>query len=50
MGWSNTCSRFGGLLLVPAIAWAINPDKEDWAGILLPLYWGYSLLWFRASL
>ena len=28
MGWSNTFSRFGGLLLVPAIAWAINPDKD----------------------
>ena len=28
MGWSNTFSRFGALLLVPAIAWAINPDKD----------------------
>ena len=28
MGWSNTWSRLGALLLVPAIAWAINPDQD----------------------
>jgi sugar phosphate permease len=28
MGWSNTISRLGGLLMVPAIAWAIDPDQE----------------------
>jgi len=28
MGWSNTFSRLGALILVPAIAWAINPDKD----------------------
>ena len=28
MGWSNTTSRLGALLLVPAIAWAIDPDQD----------------------
>ena len=28
MGWSNTFSRLGALILVPAIAWAINPAKD----------------------
>ena len=28
MGWSNTVSRLGGLLLVPALAWGIDPDHE----------------------
>ena len=28
MGWSNTWSRLGALLLVPAIAWAINPEQD----------------------
>ena len=27
MGWSNVGSRLGALLLVPAIAWAINPEQ-----------------------
>ena len=26
MGWSNSGSRLGGLLLVPLLAWAIDPD------------------------
>ena len=26
VGWANVCSRLGALLLVPAIAWAIDPD------------------------
>jgi sugar phosphate permease len=28
MGWANVGSRGGALLLVPAIAWAIDPDHE----------------------
>jgi MFS family permease len=28
MGWSNTVSRLGGLLLVPALAFAIDPDQD----------------------
>ncbi len=28
MGWSNTVSRLGGLLLVPALAWAIDPNQD----------------------
>ena len=33
MGWSNTVSRLGGLLLVPALAWGIDPEpsfSEGW--------------------
>ncbi|SUZ78262.1 uncharacterized protein METZ01_LOCUS31116 [marine metagenome] len=26
MGWSNSGSRLGGLLLIPLLAWAIDPD------------------------
>ena len=28
MGWANSSSRLGSLLLVPAIAWAIDPDFD----------------------
>ena len=28
MGWANVCSRGGALLLVPAIAWAIDPEHD----------------------
>jgi sugar phosphate permease len=28
IGWANTIDRLGGLLLVPAIAWAIDPDQD----------------------
>ncbi len=28
VGWSNAGGRFGALLLVPAIAWAIDPDQD----------------------
>ena len=28
MGWANVGSRGGALLLVPAIAWAIDPDHD----------------------
>ena len=28
MGWSNSVSRFGSLLLIPAIAWSIDPDQD----------------------
>ncbi len=28
IGWANVGSRFGALLIVPAIAWAINPDQD----------------------
>ena len=28
MGWSSSVSRLGSLLLIPAIAWAIDPDQE----------------------
>ena len=28
MGWSNSTSRLGSLLLIPAIAWAIDPDFD----------------------
>ena len=33
MGWANVGSRLGALLLVPAIAWAVNPnaDRLGWA-------------------
>ena len=28
MGWSNSVTRLGGLLLIPAMAWAIDPDHD----------------------
>ncbi|MCL0029339.1 MFS transporter [Dehalococcoidia bacterium] len=28
MGWSSSSSRIGSLLIIPAIAWAIDPDHE----------------------
>ena len=28
MGWSNSFTRLGGLLLIPAMAWAIDPDHD----------------------
>ncbi|MDP6549764.1 MAG: MFS transporter [Dehalococcoidia bacterium] len=28
IGWSNAGGRFGALLVVPAIAWAIDPDQD----------------------
>ena len=28
MGWSNSISRLGSLMLIPAIAWAIDPEFE----------------------
>ena len=28
MGWSNSISRFGSLLLIPAIAWSIDPEQD----------------------
>ena len=28
VGWSNVGSRFGALILVPVIAWAVDPDHE----------------------
>ncbi len=28
MGWANVGSRLGALVLVPAIAWAVNPDQD----------------------
>ena len=28
MGWANSSSRLGSLLLIPAIAWAIDPDFD----------------------
>ena len=28
MGWSNVGSRIGALLLVPAIAWAVDPEQQ----------------------
>ena len=28
MGWSNSISRFGSLLLIPAIAWSIDPETD----------------------
>ena len=33
MGWSNSGSRLGGLLLVPVLAWAVDPDhvRLGWA-------------------
>ena len=33
MGWANVGSRLGALLLVPAIAWAVNPEEDrlGWA-------------------
>ncbi len=39
MGWSNTTSRLGALLLVPAIAWAIDPDQDriGWQSTALSL-------------
>ena len=40
MGWSNTWSRLGALLLVPAIAWAINPDQDRLGWELTALFLG----------
>ena len=39
MGWSNTTSRLGALILVPAIAWAIDPDQDriGWQATALSL-------------
>ncbi len=28
IGWANVGSRFGALLIVPAIAWAVDPDQD----------------------
>ena len=28
MGWSSAASRLGSLVLIPAIAWAIDPDQD----------------------
>lgn len=28
MGWSNSVSRLGSLLLIPAIAWSIDPEQD----------------------
>ena len=28
IGWANVGSRFGALLIVPAIAWAVDPDAD----------------------
>ena len=39
MGWANVGSRIGALLLVPAIAWAIDPAQQrlGWQGTALLL-------------
>lgn len=29
MGWSNSIGRLGGLLLIPAIAWGVDPEAEN---------------------
>ena len=29
MGWSNAGSRLGGLLLIPVLAWAIDPSRDQ---------------------
>lgn len=42
MGWANVGSRIGALLLVPAIAWAIDPEQQrlgwQWTALLLGIF------------
>ena len=42
MGWANVGSRIGALLLVPAIAWAIDPEQQrlgwQWTALLLGVF------------
>ena len=40
MGWSNVGSRIGALLLVPAIAWAVDPEQQRWGWQLTALALG----------
>ena len=40
MGWANVGSRIGALLLVPAIAWAIDPDQQRLGWQLTALIFG----------
>ncbi len=44
MGWANVGSRLGALLLVPAIAWAIDPDHDRLGWELTALVLGVSTL------
>ncbi len=44
MGWANVGSRLGALLLVPAIAWAIDPDHDRLGWELTALVLGMSTL------
>ena len=43
MGWSNTVSRLVGLLLVPALAWAIDPNQDRLGWELTALVLGIGL-------
>ena len=44
MGWSNVGSRLGALLLVPAIAWAIDPEQMRLGWQLTALILGVFIL------
>ncbi len=44
VGWSNAGGRFGALLLVPAIAWAIDPDQDRLGWQLTALIIGIFIL------
>ena len=50
MGWSNTWSRLGAMALIPAIAWAINPDQDRWGWQLTALALGIFTLLVAAPL
>ncbi|MEC9309872.1 MAG: MFS transporter [Chloroflexota bacterium] len=44
MGWGSLGSRLGALVLVPAIAWAIDPDKDRFGWELTALVLGIFIL------
>ncbi len=44
MGWANVGGRLGALLLVPAIAWAVDPDQDRLGWQLTALILGVVIL------
>lgn len=50
IGWSNVASRFGALLLVPAIAWAIDPDYDRLGWRLTAVVLGVTMLALAAPI
>jgi sugar phosphate permease len=44
MGWANVGSRLGALLLVPAIAWAVDPEQDRLGWQLTALILGIVIL------